>query len=506
MINQKDLSTWNSVDVINWLKRIDMTQYISKFETNKINGYDLIYLTKEDLRSLGIVNIHDKNIILNSMKDALLQQLRLNVNFKEKNITIQLDFDPSFTVEQLTNTLKSIFKPISSIFLVANNNEILMPNLKIIDLILYNPSVYKNFKIMLDSQLVSNNKYIFQDYSNNNSDLLGNKSLNNISQKPEISNKRKYENLYALNIEENYNTDINNNTNLFNKTDLNNNNKDNKEKFSNNFITLEKNDYHKIYLDKKDKYNQNISNKNNEMKYNSENPLINKYKSYGEYIKNNNNNFNNDIENKNINNYEKINNKREIKNKANLGSMGINTNREYINNKIYDYNRDITPNQNEIRKQKSLSTNRKKYSIQNGELNYEVEEDKMLNKINNNINYSSLQKEDDENQKFSSEKRNFRTSEFNFREDNYENNNIDNNNITNNMNHNINNNFINKSNYNYTQNNGLINRNRNNYDFNSIIVNKDNLNERMNNTTSGFTEYRQYNNTKELHLQYNEQK
>ena len=147
MIIQKDLSTWNSLDVVNWLKRINMTQYISKFESNNINGYDLIYLTKEDLRTLGIVSIHDKNIILNSMKDALLQQLKLNVNFKEKYITIQLDFDPNFTVEQLTNSLKTIFKPISSIFLVANNNEILMPNLKIIDLILYNPMVYKTLKL-----------------------------------------------------------------------------------------------------------------------------------------------------------------------------------------------------------------------------------------------------------------------------------------------------------------------------------------------------------------------
>ena len=32
-----------------------------------------------------------------------------------------------------------------------------MPNLKIIDLILYNPKVYKNFKIIIDEQLSFNN-------------------------------------------------------------------------------------------------------------------------------------------------------------------------------------------------------------------------------------------------------------------------------------------------------------------------------------------------------------
>ena len=90
MINQKDISTWNTNDISNWLKLINMSQYISKFESNKINGYDLIYLTKEDLKSLGILNIHDKNIILNSMKDALLKQLKLNINYKDKKITIRI--------------------------------------------------------------------------------------------------------------------------------------------------------------------------------------------------------------------------------------------------------------------------------------------------------------------------------------------------------------------------------------------------------------------------------
>ena len=60
MLNQKDISTWTTSDISSWLKNINMTQYASKFELNKINGYDLIYLTKEDLKNLGVVNIHDK--------------------------------------------------------------------------------------------------------------------------------------------------------------------------------------------------------------------------------------------------------------------------------------------------------------------------------------------------------------------------------------------------------------------------------------------------------------
>ena len=502
MLNQKDISTWNSGDVQNWLKSINMTQYISKFESNKINGYDLIYLTKEDLKSLGIVSIHDKNIILNSMKDALLQQLKLNVNFKDKNVTIQLDFDPNYTVEQLTNTLKLIFKTISSIFLVVNNNEILMSNLKIIDLILYNPKIYKNFKIMLDSQLTNSTTataiaFSNKDYSNNN-DLLNNKPI--ISLPPKSSsniNKKKYENYYKMNVEENYNTD-NNNTNPFNKTDFNNKN----EKYQNTFITLDNNEFNKNYLEKNDKFNNkynansNKNNINNEIKSNTEDPIINKYKTYGDFIKSNNlknNNFNTDLDNKNINNYEKIESKRDLKNKNNNEAMGLNINKDYNlnNNNIYDYNRNITPNQNETRRTKTLSTYRKKYSIENGELNL-LEEDKIKNRINNtnNLKYGAFNKEeDDDNQKFSSEKRNFRTSEFNFNENNdNNNNNIDNNN------------FINKNNYNYRLNNGLINRN--NFEFNSLIPTKDKVNDKMNNT-SGFNDFRQYNNANDFGLKYN---
>lgn len=479
MINQKDISTWNSDDVINWLKSLNMTQYLSKFESNKINGYDLIYLTKEDLKSLGIVSIHDKNVILNSMKDSLLQQLRLNINFKDKYVIIQLDFDPNFTVEQLTNTLKNIFKPVSSIFLVTNNNEILMPNLKIIDLILYNPTIYKNFKIMLDTQLTNSNiNYSNKDYMNNNNDLSKNNILNNIPQKQ--INAKNFDNYYKLNVEENYKNE-NNDIKLFNKTDFNN-----KEKYQNNFITLDNNNYNKEYLEKKDKYNINSNRNNtnnNEIKYNLEEKMINQYKNYGDFIKNNNlNNYETEINNKNITNYEKVDNKKELKIKKNQG-IGISLNKEFNsnNNNIYDYNRNITPIQNDSKRTKTSSTYRKKYTIDNGELNFEIQEEKFKNKINN-INYSSLGKDEEENQKFSSEKRNFRTGVNNSRV-NYENNNLDNN-------------YMNKNNYNYRANNGIMTRN--NFDLNSLIG-KDKVNDKMNNTT-GFNEFRQYNNTNDMNL------
>ena len=55
---------------------------------------------------------------------------------------------------------------------------------------------------------------------------------------------------------------------------------------------------------------------------------------------------------------------------------------------------------------------------------------------------------------------------------------------------------MNKNNYNYRANNGIMTRN--NFDLNSLIG-KDKVNDKMNNTT-GFNEFRQYNNTNDMNL------
>ena len=268
VMNQKDISTWSTSDISSWLKNINMTQYIAKFELNKINGYDLIYLTKEDLKNLGITNIHDKNVILNSMKKALLNQLKLNVTYKNKSVIIQLDFDPNYTIEQLIQSLKLIFKPNNEIFLVVNNNEILMPNLKIIDLILYEPKTYKNFKIISD-ELNMNNNYnkIYPNKEDNNKRLLA-----------KTPNKSYYKNYYNIDFDKenknigksnNYSNsmvNIDNLENLYNKKkfgldknflkNYNNNNDINmdntNEEYYSNYKTYS--DFNKIKIFKKDEF------------------------------------------------------------------------------------------------------------------------------------------------------------------------------------------------------------------------------------------------------------
>ena len=389
-MNQKDISTWNTPDISSWLKSINMTQYVSKFELNKINGYDLIYLTKEDLKNLGIINIHDKNVILNSMKKALLNQLKLNLNYKNKNITVQLDFDPNYTVEQLIKSLKLIFKPNKEIFLVVNNNEILMPNLKIIDLILYEPKIYKNFRIISDEDFLNNYNNIFPNKEENKKifSKTPNKTLyyNNDFEKEykNVEKSNRYTNSMATgdNLENLYNKkkyglEKNLLKNYSNNIGINLDNAN--DEYYSNYKTY--NDFNKIKALKKDEFDNNI-NINNKIN----NDINNNYYE-NKYIKETNINNNNNLY--------------EIKTANNLNKNNTN---------IYDY--------------------KKNYSIKNGELNLEIK----------NLDLNKINRDENDGQRYSSEKRNYRLKELKLNR-NYGNN-LDGNNI-----------YLGKNNYNYDLNN-----------------------------------------------------
>ena len=75
-INQiKYISQWETDDVVKWLIEINMSAYTNVFENNKINGYDLCYLTNDNLvNDLRISRLHDRNLILQAIKILLYEQ------------------------------------------------------------------------------------------------------------------------------------------------------------------------------------------------------------------------------------------------------------------------------------------------------------------------------------------------------------------------------------------------------------------------------------------------
>ena len=119
------------------------------------------------------------------------------------------------------------------------------------------------------------------------------------------------------------------------------------------------------------------------------------------------------------------------------------------NNNLYEYNN--------IKNMKNIETYRKNYSIKNGELNLDI----------NNINLNRIKNGEEDEQKFSSEKRNYRLKELNL------NRNYGNNLSNNNFNYNLNNeNEINDELNNYNNGNKTFNERINyNNNINNIDIN-----------------------------------
>ena len=183
-----NITSWAFNKVNNWLKDLNLDMYSNNFQKYDINGYDLFSLNNDDFIQLKISNFHDKNLILKSIKMKVLEQLKIKINYESKIIEIQLDFDPNLTVEKLCNDLSKIFSINEEIFLSINNgNCILMPTVKIIELIILEPEKYKNFKIITKKNLKfsnHNNDEIYKDYNKNyKNDYFEDEKINNYKSK-----------------------------------------------------------------------------------------------------------------------------------------------------------------------------------------------------------------------------------------------------------------------------------------------------------------------------------
>ena len=465
----KDISSWNNDDIKSWLKSMNMSQYIPNFSSNQINGYDLVDLSKEDMKTLGLTNIHHINILLGAIKDLVLQQLKLNINFEGKNATIQLECDRNYTVENFVNILNDIFKPLSKIFLLTSSNEILMPNLKIAELILHNPNVYKNFKVVPSERLptsnyspkigeftsttsytnsyntVRNNNY-FKDNNENNDNkqnfekvdytssyLKPSNSSKNVSN---LGNFEKYKKTY-LEIQESKITE-NKNNNLSNNNNLNNNNLNNNNLNNTNDILF--NRYRNL-----GEYNSNISKSNID---------INNYMSENNSSSKGKNNYYNSRNNR-IPTTQQVNQR--------VPSLDLKTNVYNNNTHSYSNSNNITP-QTQSR-QNTIPNYRKNYGLQNGELSIGGKDETKNNNMEK-IDYSQTVYENfkkdqkvDDNQKYVSEKRGFRGLE---NDNNFYSTNLNNNNYSN---YSSFNNFNNYNNLNddLKSNSNVFNMKNNNY-------------------------------------------
>ena len=223
----KEISQWNSQEVLLFLKNLNISnKTIQIFEKNLIDGYDLCKLNEDDnYKKLDLNNnIHEKNIINKNIYIQLLEQLKINFFYNSQNFTFQLDFLPVVTVDNLCDIIcKCINKPKENFILSTMDDQILLPQLNIIENLLLNPEKYKNLKIFNSQEKITNN--IYSGF--NSKQMLNNNTLNDnkINNNNILSDNNKFSNTFPSNVTTQLNTrNIPTPTKYSNTANNNNNN------------------------------------------------------------------------------------------------------------------------------------------------------------------------------------------------------------------------------------------------------------------------------------------
>ena len=262
-INKKKIDLLNEKEENNLFYKMNESQlkdYLIQFLNNNtinqiiengLNGFDLLNIINDDqlLNKLTKENLHEKICLKKLIMNEIEKILIVKIIFDDgKEIYINLENDPEFTIENLTTLIGELSNN-SKIFLTPlnNENEILLPKIKIIPRIFSNPEKYSNLKVFNSSKIKNQNL------------SLENIALQGYSQ---LSNKVKTENLFKLNT--NYNSSLTNSNptnskndidfNFINNNNINNNNNNNIN--DNNNINIKTNNNNNNH----DNLSQNYSN------------------------------------------------------------------------------------------------------------------------------------------------------------------------------------------------------------------------------------------------------
>ena len=144
--NQIDFFNLNEEELDYYLSNLGINETtLNIIKENKLDFYDLfsLSLNPEEFNNLLEKNIHDKNIILKLINKEIEKILKIKIILEDNSeIYLSLENDLNYTVENLTNNLINILNLNNNkIFLTLekDENNILLPNIKIVDRLLKNP-------------------------------------------------------------------------------------------------------------------------------------------------------------------------------------------------------------------------------------------------------------------------------------------------------------------------------------------------------------------------------
>ena len=295
---KREISEWNTTDLSNWLIDNKYPGISELCQNNSLSGYDLFYITDDTLKNeLGLNSFHERKVTMKLIKKLIYEHLKLNIiNSNGDNVVLTLDNNPNTSLGELSEYIGNMFNinPKDILYKDTTKTEVLSPSIKIVELLILYPRLYKTLYIfnMKDYYQTNENENNYEINENmeskeNTYNNMNNINNNSIREGRNSVNDSEYQ---KSNIKMNFNYKNELNENKYDIEDMNINNK----RIIYNEERNIKNNKEIIYNDKY--YNKNINensqNENTDENYNEQKEMNKKmkykkmnYEDNDEYIK-----------------------------------------------------------------------------------------------------------------------------------------------------------------------------------------------------------------------------
>ena len=345
--SKKEISEWNTKDLCSWLIDNKYPGISELCQNNSLSGYDLFFINDDILKNeLNLNSFHERRVTMKLINKLINEHLKLNIiNSNGDSVILTLDNNQDTALGELSEYIGGMFNmdPKDILYKDSTKKEVLSPTLKIVQLIILYPHLYKTLNVfnMKDYHQISENNNNTNENDNAFQNNENNMIANNASSENE--NESDFQDMERMN-NMNYNCKMKRNFDNYNmeeipnkRVEYNNENMERERDNDNMKKIIYKEDYDtKNMKDQKFRSEQRIFRGNTNIRGNGPNENSEEHESdYG----NNRIDDNNDLKFRNNTNYRDINNNvnKELYSMRNPGNRNIREKmgQNNYNNKIY---------------------------------------------------------------------------------------------------------------------------------------------------------------------------
>ena len=242
----KEISEWNTKDLTSWLTDNKYPGISELCQNNSLSGYDLFYITDDILKNeFCLSSFHERKVTMKLINKLINEHLKLNIiNSNGDNVILTLDNNHNTSLGELSEYIGGMFNmsPKDILYKDFTKKEVLSPSLKIINLMILYPKLYKTLNVFnmkdyhqmneennieqKNNEFNSNNNNVSSENDNENeneSDYQEIEPVNNMNYNYKINNRPNNNYDESIRNNNNYDESINKNKNLKNDDEINQN-------------------------------------------------------------------------------------------------------------------------------------------------------------------------------------------------------------------------------------------------------------------------------------------